>query len=238
MRSVRVTQVAIKVLKAVYTEEAVYTEKTLMQWKYLLNMSYFSSTKFHCFDWIFLEWPSNRVTEDGTRHDWGSQSSLPKESFDKQKIIKIQNEILEDFWKGAFLLSPWPKICGFLTEILTSDQSVRSVRVTKKVSHILSPVLSIQYNNLMSTGCFPTILKIGKISPIYKKDNEEDLQNYRPISSPPIFGTIFEKVIYSQRYGFLSSQGILHNSQFGFWKGHITCTQLLSSPHSAITQSR
>ena len=29
------------------------------------------------------------------------------------------------------------------------------------------------------TGTFPDELKIGKISPIYKKDSEELLENYR-----------------------------------------------------------
>ena len=123
------------------------------------------------------------------------------------------------------------EISHIISELQNGKASDFPISVIKKVSHILSPVLSIQYNNLMSTGCFPAILKIGKISPIYKKDNEEQLQNYRPISTLPIFGKIFEKVIYSRLYGFLSSQGILHDSQFGFRKGHSTSHALNYSVH-------
>ena len=45
----------------------------------------------------------------------------------------------------------------------------------------------------MDEGYFPKVLKIGKITPIYKKDNPQELGNYRPVSVLPIFGKIFEK---------------------------------------------
>ena len=57
---------------------------------------------------------------------------------------------------------------------------------------------------------FPDDLKTGKITPIYKKDNAELLENYRPISTLPIFGKLFEKIIYSRLYSFFKSQNLLH----------------------------
>ena len=54
----------------------------------------------------------------------------------------------------------------------------------------------------MSKGIFPDTLKVGKITPIYKKDNPELLENYRPVSTLPIFGKIFEKSFMS---GFTAS---------------------------------
>ena len=65
-------------------------------------------------------------------------------------------------------------------------------------------------------------LKIGKISPIYKKDGIELLENYRPVSTLAVFGKLFEKVIYSRLYSFLVSQNILFENQFGFRKSHST----------------
>ena len=47
----------------------------------------------------------------------------------------------------------------------------------------------------MQTGEFPDSLKVGKITPVFKKGNQEEFENYRPISTLPIFGKIFEKVI-------------------------------------------
>ena len=74
----------------------------------------------------------------------------------------------------------------------------------------------------MSRGIFPDILKVGKITPIYKKDNPELLENYRPVSTLPIFGKIFEKVIYERLYSFMVSQNLMTPCQFGFRKGHST----------------
>ena len=38
------------------------------------------------------------------------------------------------------------------------------------------------------------------------------MKNYRAVSTLPIFGKIFEKVIYVRLYNLFVSQGILHNS--------------------------
>ena len=74
----------------------------------------------------------------------------------------------------------------------------------------------------MSKGIFPDILKVGKITPIYKKDIPELLENYRPVSTLPIFGKIFEKVIYERLYSFMISQNLMTSCQFGFRKSHST----------------
>ena len=48
------------------------------------------------------------------------------------------------------------------------------------------------------------------------------LQNYRPISTLPCFGKIFEKLIYSRLYKFLVSKNILYENQYGFRSHHST----------------
>ena len=78
----------------------------------------------------------------------------------------------------------------------------------------------------MAQGHFPNKLKLAKITPIFKKGNAELLENYRPVSILPIFGKIFEKVIYTRLYSFLTSQGVLQEKQFGFREGHSTSQAL------------
>ena len=96
------------------------------------------------------------------------------------------------------------------------------IHVVKRSSKVIAPYLVKIFNSSMRDGEFPNELKIGRISPIYKKDNEELLENYRPVSTLPVFGKILEKIIYSRLYSFFISQGIVHGNQFGFRKGHST----------------
>ena len=62
----------------------------------------------------------------------------------------------------------------------------------------------------MELGTFPKSLKIGKISPIHKKGEVQLLDNYRPISVLPIFGKIFEKILYNRLYSFFTSKSIIY----------------------------
>ena len=94
--------------------------------------------------------------------------------------------------------------------------------LVKQSKSIISHILSRLLNNCMIMGHFPQTLKTGKITPIFKKGNKELIENYRPVSTLPIFGKIFEKVIYRRLYNFFISKGILTDSQFGFRKGHST----------------
>ena len=57
--------------------------------------------------------------------------------------------------------------------------------------------LSYIINSSIIQGHFPEGLKLAKVIPILKSDNEQDIQNYRPISVLPFFSKIFERVIYS-----------------------------------------
>ena len=88
----------------------------------------------------------------------------------------------------------------------------------------------------MDQGSFPSIFKVGKITPVYKKDNVECIENYRPVSILPIFGKIFEKIIYTRLIKFFMANGILHEDQFGFRKGHST-THALHKSVDIITRS-
>ena len=138
-------------------------------------------------------------------------------------IIKFEQFMPKRNLKSIFLYDCTEnEIANIISELENGKASDFPIKIIKRSSHVLSPALACHYNYLMTTGKFPDELKIGRISPIYKKDDEELFENYRPVSTLPIFAKIFEKIIYSRLYSFFVSQGILHDKQFGFRKNHST----------------
>ena len=65
----------------------------------------------------------------------------------------------------------------------------------------------------MKEGIFPDIWKKGNI-PAHKKEGKT-LNNYRPISLLPIFGKIFERVIYNSFYNYFLSNKLFTPCQSG-----------------------
>ena len=71
--------------------------------------------------------------------------------------------------------------------------SLRSLKPNKipGYDNISSNVVK-ETSDIFFTGIFPENLKIAKVSPIYKKDEEFLLTNYRPISVLPCFSKLLE----------------------------------------------
>ena len=114
------------------------------------------------------------------------------------------------------------EIKNIICEFSSSKASDIPITLLKRCSNFLSPVLAVFYNKFMYSGIFPDILKTGIVSPVYKKGNPQLLDNYRPISTLPIFSKLFEKLIYVRIYNFLISKNVLYEKQFGFRKSHST----------------
>ena len=73
-------------------------------------------------------------------------------------------------------------------------------------------------NDALSQGIFPDSLKLANITPVHKKDEATDKENYRPVSVLLLFSKIFEKVIYDQLSQYLEKY--LNSLLCGFRKAH------------------
>merc|ERR1712030_206815 len=77
-------------------------------------------------------------------------------------------------------------------------------------------------------GIFPSSLKFGIISPIYKKKGStNDVSSYRPITKLSYLSKIFEKVIYSRLMNHLIINNIISPCQFGFQKNISTLDAII-----------
>ena len=69
---------------------------------------------------------------------------------------------------------------------------------------------------------FPDKLKLAKVIPIFKKDDDMLFNNYRPISILPTISKVFERVIYEQLNSHFNLLNIYYPGQYGFREKHST----------------
>jgi hypothetical protein len=72
-------------------------------------------------------------------------------------------------------------------------------RILKCARHILSNPLYDLMNTSVECRQYPAKLKHSKVIPIYKKDDETDPSNDRPIPLLSFFNKIFKKLMYNRR---------------------------------------
>lgn len=114
------------------------------------------------------------------------------------------------------------EIADIISSLENGKASDISIPLLKKCSKLILGHLSNFYRSFLERGTFPEILKRGSITPIYKKADPRFLDNYRPVSTLPIFGKILEKILYQRLYSYFTSKGIIYENQYGFRKHHST----------------
>ena len=97
-----------------------------------------------------------------------------------------------------------------------------SNKFVKQIKNCIIKPLTCIINQTLQKGIFPTKLKIAKIIPVFKKDDPQNLENYRPISVLPSMSKIFEKVILLQLQSHFLDFKLLYPSQYGFRERHST----------------
>ena len=99
-------------------------------------------------------------------------------------------------------------------------------KILKLLKNDISSQLADILNISFSTGVFPTILKVAKVIPIYKKDSKLDLSNYRPTSLLSNIEKI-DNLIYSRVYNFFTKNNLIYPLQFSFGQQYSTFHALI-----------
>ena len=112
---------------------------------------------------------------------------------------------------------------------LKSSGSIFSIStaVLEDEKHVISNILSNIFNLCVTQGYFPEELKLGRITPIFKKGSKSLIDNYRPVCNLSPFSKIFEKIVHNRMLEFIDKNNIFSNTQFGFRKEMGTETALV-----------
>ena len=71
-------------------------------------------------------------------------------------------------------------------------------------------------------GIFPMSLKVASVTPIHKKGDSLDCNNYRPVSFKSNLSKLIEKLVHKRLRNFLEKHKLLYGHQHGFQKKHST----------------
>ena len=94
------------------------------------------------------------------------------------------------------------------------------VKIIKDDIDIFSEFLLHNFSNSIFDATFPSALKKADVTPIFKKKDRKNVENYRPVSILPNFSKIYERCLYDQMYKYFNH--ILSKWQCGFRKGFST----------------
>ena len=97
-----------------------------------------------------------------------------------------------------------------------------NTKIIKKTAKEISKPLTLIFNLSFSTGIVPDNLKISLFTPIFKSNEENKFENYRPISVLTCFSKLLEKLMARRLTKFVDKNNILSKHQYGFRKNRST----------------
>ena len=99
-------------------------------------------------------------------------------------------------------------------------------KILKISRNSCSETLPDLFNKTVLTGTFPNELKLGNVTPVFKKENPLKSKKYRPVSVLPVVSKIFERITHKQMSLYVDN--FLSPYLCGYRKGLNTQQALLS----------
>ena len=95
--------------------------------------------------------------------------------------------------------------------------------------------LSIIFRNCKLRKTFPNLWKKANIISIHKKGEKDLIKTYCPVSLLPIFGKIFERLIFKSLFKYIDENELLNPNQSGFHPFDSCINQLPSINHKVFS---
>ena len=137
------------------------------------------------------------------------------------------NDYLSNKCQNSFFIEPVTKL-EVEAEIknLNSKKSPGydgiNIKIIKTVAKEISEPLSHIFNLTFLNGTIPDPLKIALVTPIFKDNEANKFENYRPISVITCFSKILEKLMHKRLIKFIEKNKILTKHQYGFRESRST----------------
>ena len=146
-----------------------------------------------------------------------------------------ENKLVTDFREKAEIFNSYfAKQCSLINNLDSNKAHGHdeiSIRMLKICGSSVRRPLQIIYKSCLDRGKFPQEWKKANVVPVHKKNDKQLVKNYRHISLLPIYGKIFERILYNSLFNFLNQNDLISPAQSGFKPGDSCISQLLSVTH-------
>ena len=100
-------------------------------------------------------------------------------------------------------------------------------RILKETATTIAPSLCKLFNRSLGEGYIPSEWKLANVVPVYKKDEKDHVENYRPISLLCIISKVLERCVLNRINDRL--EVLIADCQHGFRSGRSCVTNLLET---------
>ena len=105
--------------------------------------------------------------------------------------------------------------------------------VLKVSSSVIGPYLVRLVNESLGQGIFPNCLKTATVKPLFKSDDHQNLNNYKPTSVLPVSSKVFERVVHLNKVATMQRKllRLIIFKRTGSVETEMINAQILSVPH-------
>lgn len=97
----------------------------------------------------------------------------------------------------------------------------------RELRSVISVPLAHIFQLSLKTSRIPDIWSTANVTPIFKKGNAADPNNYRPIALTAVPCKVLERIIRDNMYSYCKKHQLINDDQFGFLPGRSATHQLL-----------
>ena len=129
------------------------------------------------------------------------------------------------------------EVHNFLKKLPNKGLSLLEIKpmLLNKIYLYIIPVIVYIFNLSVACGVYPDGLKVGRVVPVFKSGNSNDIKNYRPITNLLAFNKIFENLVYERIHEFVEKHSIISINQFGFRRNTCTTHAILKLVNDLLT---
>ena len=170
---------------------------------------------------------STQMPDVSDAHSQHSQDSQSQHDPDTRSHDSETHDTTTTFTFQKETIANIEKIIDNIRNDVAVGEDMIGAKLIKDMKNTISSILVKIINKGYETETFPDCMKRAAIKPIHKKDDIDDISNYRPISILPTLSKIFEKAATIQFVSHFETNKKIHRSQHAYRLLHSTITCLV-----------